>query len=136
MITHSQNPEFSYRLEYYGSFIWKDMRYMSELKNELERFIYQVCYDRIWNTVFEYVSEHPNSLELGYSRIQYPDSASLEDMMLEFSTNICIDEDTLSFDAVVSCTIELEEETHNGTNTAEVSQWFKVSCSVIVEDKL
>ena len=73
---------------------------------------------------------------MGYSRVQYPDSATLEDMVLEFSTNISIDEDTLSFDAVVSCTIELEEETHNDTNTAEVSQWFKVSCSVLVEDKL
>ncbi|MDT8900240.1 ImmA/IrrE family metallo-endopeptidase [Anaeroselena agilis] len=107
---------------------------MPNRTNELEQFIYQKCYDRIWEAVYGYVAAHPNSLELGYSRVQYPDSAMLEDMILEFSTNINIDEDTLSFDAVVSCVIMLEQETYHDTVTAEVSQWFKVHCFVVVED--
>ncbi|MDR1538128.1 MAG: hypothetical protein LBU32_09070 [Clostridiales bacterium] len=109
---------------------------MGEYQNELEQFIYQICYDRIWNAVSEYVSAHPSSLELGYSRVEYPDSATLEDMVLEFPTNISVDEDTLSFAAVVSCTIELEQETYHDVETAEVSQWFKVSCSALIEDSL
>jgi hypothetical protein len=109
---------------------------MANYQNELEQFIYQVCYDPIWAAVSEYVAAHPNSLELGYSRVKYPDSATLEDMVLEFSTNISIDEDRLNFDAIISCTIELEQETYHDVQTAEASQWFKVSCSALVEDGL
>jgi hypothetical protein len=60
----------------------------------------------------------------------------LEDMILEFSTNISVDEDTLSFDAVVSCVIMLEQETYHDTVTADANQWFKVHCSVVVEDRI
>jgi len=109
---------------------------MPNRTNELEQLIYQKCYDQIWETVSTYVAAHPNSLELSYSRVQYPDSALLEDMVLEFSTNILIDEDTLTFDAVVSCQIELEEQTYHDTKNAEVNQWFKVNCSVVIEDQL
>jgi hypothetical protein len=95
---------------------------MCELKpertNELEQFIYQKCYDRIWAAGAEYIADHPNSLELGYSRIKYPDAATLQDMVLEFTTNISIDEDMLTFDAIVSCEIELEEETHRESEVA------------------
>lgn len=104
--------------------------------NELEQFIYQKCYDRIWTAVSEYIASHPNSLELGYSRVKYPDAATLQDMVLEFTTNISIDEDILSFDAVVSCEIELEEETHHDRITGEATQWFTVQCSVTVEDRI
>ena len=42
---------------------------MPTYKNELERFIYEKCYDRIFNPLAEWVAEHPTSLELLYSRI-------------------------------------------------------------------
>lgn len=109
---------------------------MPTYKNELECFIYEKCYDRIYNPLAEWVAEHPTSLELLYSRIEYPDTATLCDMLLEFTTNVSIVEDVISFDAVVSCEIELEEETYHDRQSSSVSQWFKVSCSVTVEDKI
>lgn len=100
---------------------------MPTYKNELECFIYEKCYDRIYNPLAEWVAEHPTSLELLYSRIEYPDTATLCDMLLEFTTNVSIVEDVISFDAVVSCEIELEEETYHDRQSSSVSQWFRVS---------
>lgn len=67
---------------------------MAIYKNELERFIYEKCYDRIFSPLAEWVSENPNSLELLYSRVEYPDTATLQDMLLEFTTNVAIVGDT------------------------------------------
>lgn len=101
--------------------------------NELEQFIYQVCYQRLWEAVNNYVAQHPTSLDLSYCRVKYPDIAYVEDMVLEFSKNICIEDDTLSFDAVVSCTVYVEED---GYKSAELSQWLLLSCDAVIEDKL
>ena len=78
---------------------------MGTYNNEIEQFIYTVCYRPMWEAAYSYISEHPYALNLSYSRIQNPDAAMLEDMILEFTKNIRIDEDSLLFDAVVSCTI-------------------------------
>ena len=60
----------------------------------------------------------------------------LEDMILEYTKNIRIDEDSLLFDAVVSCTINLAEDTYKGTVSHETSQWLVLSCVAVVTDKL
>ena len=60
----------------------------------------------------------------------------LEDMILEYTKNIRIDEDSLLFDAVVSCTINLTEDTYKGTASHETSQWLVLSCVAVVTDKL
>ena len=46
---------------------------MPTYKNELERFIYEKCYDRIFNPLAEWVAEH-HFIKLLYSRIEYPDT--------------------------------------------------------------
>lgn len=97
---------------------------MGTYNNEIEQFIYTICYRPMWEAAYSYISEHPYALNLSYSRIQNPDSAMLEDMILEFAKNIRIDEDNLLFDAVVSCTINLTEETYRGTASHEMSQWL------------
>jgi transcriptional regulator with XRE-family HTH domain len=104
--------------------------------NEIEQFIYTVCYRPMWEAAYRYISEHPYALNLSYSRIQNPDSAMLEDMILEFAKNIRIDEDSLLFDAVVSCTINLTEENYGGTASHEISQWLVLSCVAVVTEKL
>ena len=95
---------------------------MGTYNNEIEQFIYNICYHPMWEAAYSYIAEHPYALNLTYSRIQSPDSALLEDMILEFSKNIRINEDTLLFDAVVSCTIILTEATISGTASHETSQ--------------
>ncbi len=109
---------------------------MGTYNNEIEQFIYTICYRPMWEAAYSYISEHPYALNLSYSRIQNPDSATLEDMILEFAKNIRIDEDSLLFDAVVSCTINLTEETYRGTASHETSQWLVLSCAAVVTDTL
>lgn len=58
-------------------------------------------------------------------RIHYPNSAILQDMVLEYTTNISIDEDHLNFDTILSCTIDYtrmslietftQQKHHNGS---------------------
>lgn len=83
-----------------------------------------------------YIYQNPSILDLTYARIKYPDSALLLDMMLEFSTNIQTEEDSLFFDAVISCTIELQADEYGSLKTSETTQWLKVSCEAIIEDSL
>ena len=109
---------------------------MGTYNNEIEQFIYTVCYRPMWEAAYKYIAEHPYALNLSYSRIQNPDYAMLEDMILEFPKNIRIDEDSLLFDAVVSCTINLTEDTYRGTASHEISQWLVLSCVAVVTDKL
>ena len=109
---------------------------MGTYNNEIEQFIYTVCYRPMWEVAYTYIAEHPYALNLSYSRIQNPDFAMLEDMILEYTKNIRIDEDSLLFDAVVGCTINLTEDTYKGTASHETSQWLVFSCVAVVTDKL
>ena len=109
---------------------------MGKYRDEIERFIYEICYQSIWSSVSEYVSQHLSLLDLTYSRIKYPDSVCIEDLILEFTKNVSIDEDVLRFDAVVSCTMTLTEDDYRGTASCDLIQWFLVSCEAVVEDKL
>lgn len=99
---------------------------MKEYKNELEHLIYEKCYDKIFIPLATWVGEHPNSLDLMYSRIKYPDTAILQDMILEFTTDVAIVDDVVSFDAVVSCEIELEEELTRDRHSDSVSQKYVI----------
>lgn len=110
---------------------------MSTQKNDLEEFIYKICYQPIWNAVNTFLMAHPYALKLSTSRVKYPDMAMLMDMMLEYTNNISIDEDTLFFDAIISCTIELQQnDEYRGTLTGETSQWLIASCEATITDKL
>ena len=109
-------------------------------QNELVRFIYDVCYWPIYDAVAKHTQQFPNSLDLRYSRVRYPDSARLTSMVLQFPSNISTDGDKLLFDAVVSCVIEVSEDIYNNNmlygSCGEITQWFVVSCTATVTDKL
>lgn len=109
---------------------------LNTYRNEIEQFIYEICYRPIWEAAYKFIYEHPYQLDLTYSRIKYPDNGILEDMMLEYPTNIRISEDTLLFDAVVSCTVTLSVDGYRGIETAETSQWLVISCEATVKEKL
>lgn len=110
---------------------------MSAKRNDLEEFIYKICYQPIWNAINNFIAVHPTALRLNTSRVKYPDSAMLLDMMLEYTANISIDEDILRFDAIISCTIELQQnDDYRGLLTGETSQWLIASCEATITDKL
>ena len=110
---------------------------MSKAQNEIEEFIYKICYRPIWESVNNYIAAHPTTLNLSMSRIKYPDTAMLLDMLPEYATHIRIDEDSLFFDAILSCTIELQQfDEYRGDMSAETSQWLIASCEAVITDKL
>ena len=109
---------------------------MGTYRDEIERFIYEIFYQPIWTSLSEYLVQHLSLLDLTYSRVKYPDSACIEDMLLEFTKNVRVDEDSLLFDAVVSCTLNLEEESYRGPVSCELHQWFLVSCAAVITDGL
>lgn len=110
---------------------------MSKAQNEIEEFIYKICYRPIWESVNNYITAHPTTLNLSMSRIKYSDTAMLLDMLLEYATHIRIDEDSLFFDAILSCTIELQQfDEYRGDMSGETSQWLIASCEAVIIDKL
>ena len=114
----------------------KGLEAMANYRNDLEQFIYEYCYNEILQTASAYLAVHPTVLDLSFCRIKYPDSASILSLLPQFTTNIAIAEDKLSFDAIMSGIIELSEETYTGTKTAELNQWLRISCVAVVTDKL
>ncbi|MDR1669124.1 MAG: helix-turn-helix domain-containing protein [Oscillospiraceae bacterium] len=109
---------------------------MQPNKSELDRLVYQKCYNDMYKPLSEWIGTHPASLELKYSQIKYPDTASLSDMFLEFTTDVSIVGDTISFDAIVSCEIDVEEDTYYDRQSDTVGQWFRLHCSVVVEERI
>ena len=109
---------------------------MATYRNDLEHFIYEYCFDEIFQATSVFLSVHPTVLDLSFSRIKYPESANVLSLLPEFATNITIDGDQLSFDAIMSGIIVLSEETYNGMKTAELNQWLRISCAATVTDKL
>lgn len=45
--------------------------------NDIERFIYEKCFDHIYFAVSRFASEHPISLELPYCCLDYLDEATV-----------------------------------------------------------
>ena len=110
---------------------------MSKAQNEIEEFICITFYRPIRESVNKYIAAHPTTLNLSMSRIKYPDIAMLLDMLLEYATHIRIDENSLFFDAILSCTIELQQfDEYRGDMSGETSQWLIVSCEAVITDKL
>lgn len=109
---------------------------MDNNQNEISRFIYEICYPHIWTAVSSHLAQRLSLLDLSYSRIKYPDSVTIEDLLLEFTRNIHIEEDALFFEAVISCTINLTEDSYRGVASCDINQWFSVSCKAVVTDKL
>ena len=90
----------------------------------------------MWEKASQYISEHPYVLDLSRSRIKYPTSAYLENLSLEFTCNIRIAEDILSFDAVTNCSIALIEETEWNCGNSDIIQWLTISCEAKITDRL
>lgn len=104
--------------------------------NELDEFIYERCYQYIWDAVFNYTGTHPMAFSGCTSRLMYPASATLRSMMLQFSSNISADEDELKFDATFSCSIELQGDDYSDYAVSDIETWITVSCSAIIEDAI
>lgn len=114
----------------------KGLDAMANYRNDLKQFIYEHCFDDILQAASAYLAMHPTALDLSFSRIKYPDFASILSLIPQFATNITIAGDKLSFDAVMSGIIELSEETYADVKRTELNQWLRISCIAVITDKL
>ena len=65
---------------------------MSKAQNEIEEFIYKICYRPIWESVNNYIASHPTARNLSLERIKSPDTALLLEMLLDYALHIRLKE--------------------------------------------
>jgi len=103
-------------------------------KNDLGRHVLEQYHDEISGSLMAWISKHPGSLKKKGNRSMSPGAVSLRNMHLRFLTNVTIVPDIVSFDAVLSCEIGVKEWTFDGWRNDVARQWYRVSCSLKVED--
>jgi Zn-dependent peptidase ImmA (M78 family) len=101
---------------------------------QLDRFADTFCLDRIEKAVSSFVAENYDKLEY-HSRIQ-AEGARLDDIQIEFTTNVKTYGKQIGFDAVVSTDIEIYETVRGEDRSDAITQWFRVPCQVIFEEKV
>jgi hypothetical protein len=101
--------------------------------SQFEKFVYKCCYTYIFNSLSAYVSSYPTTLEVR-TKVKYPDTATLLNFMLMTATDMCLDEDTITFDAVVEAEIQVENSENGRYDIGK--QWFRMSCEVTIKDKI
>jgi len=99
--------------------------------NEIEQFVRRFCYIDIYSAVSGRLRESSDFLRVEWSSSTGFHSASLVIMALEHVTNIKVDEDTLFFDAIVNCEIELFLGAQYSTQTRFINQSLILSCSLL-----
>lgn len=102
----------------------------------LERFLDKRGYDALYSALSNYIEDNPDNLDLLYGSnfVEEPDGARLDDMDIIRTVNVDIDGDSISFDAIVSAEIEIEETVRRNRETDNVRQWFNMKCEVDVTD--
>ncbi|MFA9422471.1 MAG: hypothetical protein ACERLG_02770 [Sedimentibacter sp.] len=110
--------------------------FLANYNSELEQFIYEICYPPMRTAVNTYISSHSYSLDLSFSLIKSPDTAILEVMLLQYVNNVRIIEDKLLFDVILSCTVNLTEDSYKGLSSCNTSQWLIASCKAVITDNL
>lgn len=105
-------------------------------KPEIDRFADKFCFDMILSAVANFVRNNYTQLEARSRIVQEPESASLDDCQIEFTTNVQTYDKLMGFDAIVSADIEVCEIVRGYDKSDIVTQWFRVSCQVIFEETI
>jgi|AGTN01.3.fsa_nt_gi hypothetical protein len=94
----------------------------------LDRLIDKKCFDVIYGALEGYIEDNIDSLELSSHCVQEPDGAQLIDMEVIRTNGGTSEDDTITFEVIVSCEIEIEETVRRNRETDSVMQWFRVRC--------
>ena len=111
---------------------------MNKKHSELDRFIEKFLTNNIFNKAAEFVEYKFKSLDLGRTAdvVKEPEAAILRGIDLQFTQNVKIIEETVSFEVVFSCEIETEQTIRRESEQESVEAWLKLSCSMRITDKL
>lgn len=109
---------------------------MQRKQSNLDQLIDKKCYDAMYRAVAGYIEDNPDELELSSYLVEEPDGATLSDLELIRTCDATIDENEISFVAIVSCEIEIEETVRRNRETDGASQWFRVKCKAVLGETL
>ena len=102
--------------------------------NSFKDVIMDKFYDDIFITLSDFIEENPAKLDCNTHHVQNPDDATLSDFEIITVRISKTKEHQIDFDVVVSAEIEIEEEVKRDREVDSVEQWFRVSCSAILDD--
>ncbi len=102
----------------------------------LDRFADRYCLDLIESAVSRFVAANCGELECVSRVVQQPESATLDDLRIEFTTNVQTYGDLIGFDVAVSADIEICETVRGYDKSDMVTQWFRVPLQVRFEEKV
>ena len=103
---------------------------------ELDRFANEFCFEMMAKAVERYVSDNYNIFDYRSRLVMNPQGARLEDCRLDFTTNVRTYDNQIGFDAVISADIEVYAMGRGEDLADTISDWFRVPCQVIFEEKL
>lgn len=104
--------------------------------NSFRGVIEEIYFDDIFNEVSDYIGDNPNKLESNNYHVENPDEAILSDIVIKFIDITNSEGKGILFDVVVSAEIEIAETVKRNRECDGIEQWFRISCSAILDDGL
>ncbi|MBB4825012.1 DNA-binding XRE family transcriptional regulator [Sporosarcina luteola] len=98
--------------------------------------IQEQYYDEILKGLANFVEENPSQLESQSNFVLEPDEASLEGFEIKWINITGAPNNCLYFDVIVSAEIQIAETVKRNRETDGLIQWFRISCTSILEDGL
>ena len=98
--------------------------------------IQEQYYNEIFEGLTEFVEENPSQLESRSNFVQEPDEAALEDFEVKWINITSSHDNSIYFDVIVSAEIQIAETVKRNRETDGLIQWFRISCTAILEDGL
>lgn len=93
-------------------------------------------YDEIFKELADFIDENPSQLESRSNFVLEPDEASLVDFEVKWVTITSSPDNHLYFYVIVSAEIQIAETVKRNRETDGLIQWFRISCTSILEDGL
>ena len=98
--------------------------------------IQEEYYNEIFEKLSTFVEDNPSHLESRSYIVEEPDEATLEDFEVKWINITDSPDCTLNFDVIVSLEIQIAETVKRNRETDGFIQWFRISCTAILEDGL
>ena len=96
-------------------------------------YIKNSYYNDLWDVLFEYIADNPAELDLYTYKIQQPSEAELCEMNIRRIDVNDAPKNAIFFDVIVDTEIWIAEKVRRNKETANKTQWFRISCSGILD---
>lgn len=95
--------------------------------------IQEQFFNEIYQELGVFIETNPSQLESSSNFVLEPDEASLEDFEVKWVKIMSSPDNYLYFDVIVSAEIQIAETIKRNRETDGLIQWFRISCTSILE---